>query len=139
MLGVRLLFDLDAWILASKMTASQTLAATRGALWGRIKADSTSGTAKSPGGGLVDLPVSFRNPRKVKFELCAPVGPLPTAIAPLSQDSEQLIVHKLVSELNSLHCMNLCERVPSVARAWVEQAGLCRRVTRWQNGNSARA
>ena len=49
-LGVRLLYDLDAWILTSKMTASQTLAETRSILWERIKADNSSGTAESPGG-----------------------------------------------------------------------------------------
>ena len=111
-LGVRLLYDLDAWILTSKMTASQTLAETCSILWERIKADNPSGTAESPGGGggLVDFPISFRNPRKVRFELCAPVGPLPSAIIPMSQDSEQLIVHKLLSELNTLHCMKLNEK-----------------------------
>ena len=62
------------------------------------------------GGGLVELPVSFRNPRKVRFELCAPTGPLPTALLPLSQESEQLIVHQLISELNTLHCLNLSEK-----------------------------
>ena len=50
-LGVRLLYDLDAWILTSKMTASQTLAETRSTLRERIKADNPSGTAESPGGG----------------------------------------------------------------------------------------
>ena len=59
---------------------------------------------------MVDLPVSFRNPRKVRFELCVPVGPLPTEIKPMSQVSEQLIVHQLLSELNALHCMKLSEK-----------------------------
>ena len=58
----------------------------------------------------MDLPVSFRNPRKVRFELCVPVGPLPTEIKPMSQVSEQLIVHQLLSELNALHCMKLSEK-----------------------------
>ena len=49
-IGVRLLYDLDAWILTSKMTASQTLAETRGILWEWIKVDNTAGTAESPGG-----------------------------------------------------------------------------------------
>ena len=67
------------------MTASQTLAATRGKLWERVKNDNT----EMQSGGLVELPVSFRNPRKIRFELCATVGPLPVAILPLSQESEE--------------------------------------------------
>ena len=51
-LGVRLLYDLDAWILTSKMTASQTLAETRSTLRERIKADNPSGTAESTGGSV---------------------------------------------------------------------------------------
>ena len=39
-----------------------------------------------------------------------PVGPLPTEIKPMSQVSEQLIVHQLLSELNALHCMKLSEK-----------------------------
>ena len=115
-LGVKLLFDLDAWILASKMTASQTLAATRGTLRERIKADNTANTSETQGVELVELPVSFRNPRKVRFELCAPTGPLPTTLLPLSQESEQLIVHQLISELNTLHCLNLGKK-PELKRS----------------------
>ena len=105
-LGGKLLFNLGAWILASKMTTSQMLAATRGMMW----ADNTANTSEAQGGGLVELPVSFRNLRKVRFVLCSPIGPLPTALLPLSKESEQLIVHQLISELNSLHCLNLCKK-----------------------------
>ena len=77
-------------------------------------------------GGLVELPVSFRNLRKIRFELWTQIGPLPTAILPLSQESKQQIVHKLM--LNSLLCLNLCEK-PELC--------LCRCAPRWQNGNSA--
>ena len=109
-LGVKLLFDLDTWILSSKMTASQTLAATREKLWERIKADNTGASAVVQSGGMVELPISFRNPRKIRFELCATVGPLPVGILPLSQESEEQIVHQLVSELNNLHCLTLSEK-----------------------------
>ena len=91
-LGFKQQFYLDTWILASKMTASQTLAARRGKLWERIKADNTTNNTEIQSGGLVELPVSFCNPRKIRFELCVTLGPLPVAILPLSQDSEQQIV-----------------------------------------------
>ena len=75
-----MLFDLYSRILASKMTTSQTLAAMRDKLWDRIKTDNTANSTDVQAGGLGELPVSCHNPRKVRFELCAPLGPLPTAI-----------------------------------------------------------
>ena len=92
------------------MTASQTLAATRDKLWECIKAYNNGNNAEMQSGGLIELPISFRNPRKIRFELCATVGPLPVAILPLSQESEEQIVHQLLSELNNLHCLTLSEK-----------------------------
>ena len=59
---------------------------------------------------MLDLPVTFSNPRKIRFELCLPVGPLPTKILPLSQEREQTIVCQLITELKSLHCLKLSEK-----------------------------
>ena len=109
-LGVKLLFDLDSWFLASKMTVSQTLAAMPDKLWERVKNDNPGNNTEMQSGGLVELLVSFRNPWKIRFELCASVGPLPVAILPLSQESEEQIVHQLLSELNRLHCLTLSEK-----------------------------
>ena len=103
-LGVKLLFDLDSWIMASKLTASQTLTGPRDRFWECIKADNSADNATMQAGGVLDLPVTFRNPRKIRFELWSPVGPLPTKILPLSQEREQTIVCQLIAELKSLHC-----------------------------------
>ena len=61
-------------------------------------------------GGVLDLPVTFRNRRKIRYELCAPVGLLPTKILPLSKESEQTIVCQLIADLNSLHCLKLSDK-----------------------------
>ena len=82
----------------------------RDKLWERVKNDNPGNNTEMQSGGLVELPISFRNPRKIRFELCAPVGPLPVAILPMSQESEQQIVHQLLTELNSLHCLTLSEK-----------------------------
>ena len=84
------------------MTASQTLAATHDKLRECIKIENSANNTEIQSGGLVELLVSLRNPRKIRFELFATVGPLPVAILPLSQDSDHQIVHQLLSELNNL-------------------------------------
>ena len=68
---VKLLLDLDSWILSTKMSLSRILSTTRNLVWNRIKEDnpdSSSATSSSQTNPEVslDLPVSTRNPRKVR-------------------------------------------------------------------------
>ena len=108
-LEVSQLFNLDSWILSGKMADSMTLAATRNLLWEQIKKDSTILAAASTSYGICELPVNYLNPRKFRFDMSSTVGPLPATIWPISADSNNIVIHKLVSELNSLHCKGLGE------------------------------
>ena len=91
---------LDSWILSGKMADSMTLAATRNLLWEQIKKDSTILAAAGTSFGICELPVNFRNLRKFRFELASTVFPLPAKITPISAGSEEVVINKLISELN---------------------------------------
>ena len=123
---IRQLLDLDSWLLSSQLPSSLSLPSTRSLAWEKIKSDNPvsdqSGTVHYE--QSLDLPLSIRHPRKARTVIPAPVDPLPTTIAPLSAATESVIIESLISELNSLHCLNLSEK-PEVKRdSGLPKAGL---------------
>ena len=59
--------------------------------------------------------MSVRHPRKARTVIPVPTDPLPNCIAPLSLASEVDITVSLITELNTLHCLNLSEK-PEIKR-----------------------
>ena len=114
---VRQMMTLDSWILSSQLPPNLSLPSTRNKVWEKIKADNQAASSAdtSVGERSLDLPLSIRHPRKARTVIPAPVESLPASIASVSIATELEITASLVSELNTLHCLNLTER-PEVKR-----------------------
>ena len=68
--------------------------------------------------------MSIRHPRKARTEIPAPVYQLPSSIAPMSLASEVEVTVSLISELSSLHCLNLSQKPEIKRNSGLPTAGL---------------
>ena len=103
-----------------------SLLSTRNLIWEKIKADNPTCSSPSTVANeqSLDLPMSIRHPRKARTEIPAPVDQLPSSIAPMSLASEVEVTVSLISELSSLHCLNLSQKPEIKRNSGLPTAGL---------------
>ena len=90
---VRLLMDIDSWILSSQLPPNLSLPVTRNLVWDKVKCDNptTAGAATAVvTAHSLDMPISIRHPRKTRTLIGTPVDPPPPRrhSAHLSSDRE---------------------------------------------------
>ena len=105
---VKQLFDLDSWVVGSKMVPGLTFAGTRNRFWELVGASNAAEERAGYEKVSIELPMSFRNPRKssqVLSHLLSPCRAKSPSLAKKMSSSSLRASYSLT--LNSHYCLSL--------------------------------
>ncbi len=116
--AIRAMAEIEHWV-SSTVHCSDDIYAARKAFAHSLRTDNWARTHDQ----IIRLPASQTNSEKVSF-LITRFDNLKTAVEPMSEEDEKLLLVLLLEELNSLYPMNLCTDVRSVTGSWRMRSSL---------------
>jgi len=104
---VRSMVDLDAWITSTSQGQSYALGGTREVLWETVMEATWGGDVVHTAPYTCTLPIGLFNTRERSTDSPAFACPIPARIPALTQQQEEAVICKLLSELNASYEVGL--------------------------------